>query len=166
MGAMSRQPDVAGSTVDHMVELYTRYGGSVYARCRQLLGDEAAAEEATQQIFLQALRRLRAQPPLDRHGQGDHLLGWLFAQATSHCLEEVVDRQEPADEERLDDRELAARLVARLDRRVRVMAWLCHVDGMTQDEAARLLGVPRRTVVERLARLDERTLRSWRGSEE
>ena len=160
MHAMSRPNDVAGSRVDQLVGLYNRYGGTVYARCRQILGDEAAAEEATQETFLRAKRHL------DRHGEPDNVLGWLFALATSHCLEEVeaaVDRREPPDEELPGDRALAARLVARAEPPLRVVAWLCHVDGMTQDEAARLLALPRRTVVERLARLDAGTGRRGAG---
>jgi hypothetical protein len=61
-------------------ELYTRYGGSVYGRCRYLLRDPMKAEDAMQDVFAKALTgmpgfRAEASP-----------LTWLMTIATHHCL--------------------------------------------------------------------------------
>jgi RNA polymerase sigma-70 factor (ECF subfamily) len=166
-----RHQAAATGSVDRLVELYNRYGGTVYARCRQILSDEAAAEDATQETFLRAKRQL------DSKGEPTNPLGWLFTVATNYCLNEIrngKNRAQPSDtieatddrlQAALDDRDLAARLVERADPQVRVAAWLCHVDGMTQEEAAKLLGVSRRTVVNWLSRLSRESEEFLRRSE-
>ena len=42
--------------------LYRRHGPAVYARCRRMLGDDAAAEDATQETFLRVLGHLENAP--------------------------------------------------------------------------------------------------------
>jgi RNA polymerase sigma-70 factor, ECF subfamily len=137
----------------------------VYARCRQILVEPAAAEDATQETFLRAKRHI------DRRGEPDSVVGWLYTIATNYCLNErrnghhrpqLVDPGERAldgamvggQAEMLANRDLAARVIALCHPKVRATAWLVHVDGMTQDEAARLLGISRRTVVQRLSQLN------------
>ncbi len=38
-------------------ELFIRYGATVFRRCRQLLGNDAAAEDAAQEVFIRILNR-------------------------------------------------------------------------------------------------------------
>jgi RNA polymerase sigma-70 factor (ECF subfamily) len=156
---------------DRLVALYRQYGAMVYARCRQILDDASAAEDATQETFLRAKRHL------DRHGEPESVIAWLYTVATNHCLNErrngqhrplLVDPGERALEgaaETLANRDLAARLITRCHPRVQAAAWLVHVDGMTQDEAARMLGISRRTVVQRLSRLAREARRFLQRSE-
>jgi len=141
-------------------ELYRHYGGLIYARCRRFLGDDAAAEDATQETFL------RAAVHLDRAAGPGEAIAWIHRVATNYCLNELRDRRRRAEPraqlpelpelppervaEALADRDLAARLVARAPEKLRVVAWLHHVDGIDQGEVARLLGISRRTVVTRL----------------
>jgi len=143
---------------DRVADLYRRYGPTIYWRCVRLLGDNGAAEDATQETFVRVHRHL-ARAPGD-----DEAIAWIFRIATNLCLNERRDagrRPRPADElpelgagalrdELHADRDLARRVVARADARDRVVAWLYHVDGLEQDEVARVLGVSRRTVVNRL----------------
>ncbi len=144
-------------------ELYRQYGGVIYARCRRLLGDDAAAEDATQETFL------RVQRHLDRAPAADEAIAWIYRIATNYCLNELRDRRRrpvpretlpempqspestprPVDE-LMADRDLAARLVARAPEKLRAVACLHHVDGLDQGEVAKVLGISRRTVVTRL----------------
>jgi RNA polymerase sigma-70 factor (ECF subfamily) len=146
---------------DRLTELYRAYGPVIYARCRRLLADAAAAEDATQETFM------RVQRHIDKADARD-ALAWIYRIATNLCLNEIRNRKrraEPTDElpelggeslERvLADRDLAARIVERSPEKLRVVAWLHHVDGLDQGEVARVLDISRRTVVSRLAEFSQ-----------
>src|SRR3954468_13627413 len=148
-------------TEDRLTELYRAYGPVIYARCRRLLSDAAAAEDATQETFMRVHRHL------DKAERGD-ALAWIYRIATNLCLNEIRNRKrraEPTDEipevggeslqRILADRDLAARIVERSPEKLRVVAWLHHVDGLDQGEVARVLDISRRTVVNRLAEFSE-----------
>jgi len=47
---------------DRLTDLYRAYGPAIYARCRLLLADAAAAEDATQETFLRVYRHLDSVP--------------------------------------------------------------------------------------------------------
>jgi RNA polymerase sigma-70 factor (ECF subfamily) len=137
----------------------------VYARCQQLLRDEAEAEDATQETFLRVHRHLA------RVADGDDALRWIYRVATNYCLNEIRNRKRRpapvealperavalAGEERIADRDLLSRLMERMPAKVRPAAWLYHVDGFEQEEVARILGVSRRTVASRLATFGAKT---------
>ena len=53
------------------------------------------------------------------------------------------------------DRDLVARIVRRSPEKLRAVAWLHHVDGIDQGEVSRILGLSRRTVVNRLAQFSQ-----------
>lgn len=148
-----------------LAELYRAYGPAIYARCRRMLGDGQAAEDATQETFLRIWRHLDKVPP------ATEALTWIYRIATNYCLNEIRDRrirpQPTADlpdrhdgsqrfEAVLADRHRVERLVAMTPDELRAAAWLHHIDGMDQAEVARVLGVSRRTVVYRLARFAKR----------
>jgi RNA polymerase sigma-70 factor (ECF subfamily) len=130
-----------------------------------LLGDEAAAEDATQETFLRVHRHLH------RVADGDEALRWIYRIATNYCLNEIRNRKRrPAPvemlperapalggEERIADRDLVARLLDGMPTKLRSPAWLYHVDGFEQDEVASILGISRRTVATRLALFLEKT---------
>ena len=91
-------------------------------------------------------------------------LAWVYRIATNYCLNEIRDRKlrpvaEPELAEHLGEdleaalanREVAAKIVQRSPERLRTPAWLHHVDGLDQGEVARVLGISRRTVGNRLA---------------
>ena len=145
---------------DRLTDLYRAYGPAIYARCRLLLADAAAAEDATQETFLRVHRHLDS-VPTTREG-----LYWIYRVATNYCLNHIRDqraRPEPrgdlpepsaeidTSEARLGDRDLMWRLIGRASPKIRVAAWLYHVDGFEQEEIANILGISRRTVASRLA---------------
>jgi RNA polymerase sigma-70 factor (ECF subfamily) len=142
--------------------LYRAYGPMIYARCRRLLGDGAAAEDATQETFMRVHRHL------DKADQRE-ALSWIYRIATNYCLNEIRNRKKrpelheaPPDiaigtdlAVALADRDLAEQIVERAPEKLRVVAWLHYVDGLDQAEVARVLDISRRTVVNRLAEFTE-----------
>jgi RNA polymerase sigma-70 factor (ECF subfamily) len=144
-------------TDDRVAELYRAHGPAVYARCRRLLGEVQAAEDATQETFLRVHRHL------DRAPDVREALRWIYRIATNYCLNEIRNRRHrprPTDrlpevaaggEQWMADLALARRIVERVPAPLRAVAWLYHVDGLEQAEVAQVLGISRRTVVNRLA---------------
>jgi RNA polymerase sigma-70 factor, ECF subfamily len=152
-----------GSDRARFDELYERYGTTIYLRCRQLLRDRAAAEDATQEVFLRIHRSLAK-----IRGRRE-AFAWLYRTATNHCLNEirsgrlrptplpaVPEQVGPGTEGRLSDQDLVVRLVRELPPELALAAWLYHVDGLDQAEIAEIFDVSRRTVIARLARFTER----------
>src|SRR5262245_40096234 len=152
-------------TDDRLTALYRAYGPVIYARCRRLLGDGGAAEDATQETFMRVYRHL------DK-ADSRQALAWSYRIATNYCLNEIRNRKRrPAlddgapealgeDLERvLADRDLVARIVDRAPEKLRVVAWLHHVDGLDQGEVARVLDISRRTVINRLAEFTTNALK-------
>jgi RNA polymerase sigma-70 factor (ECF subfamily) len=143
---------------DRLTSLYRRYGPFIYARCARLLGDPATAEDATQETFMRVYRHLHRAP------DSQQALAWVYRIATNYCLNEIrnrklrpvvqVDIPERCSgdlEATLADRDAVARIVQRSPERLRAPAWLHFVDGIEQGEVGRILGISRRSVVNRLA---------------
>jgi RNA polymerase sigma-70 factor, ECF subfamily len=141
-----------------VVELYATYGAIVYARCRHMLHDDAAAEDAAQETFLRAHRHAGAIP------DGRDALSWLYRVATNLCINAIRDArarpllfdvppEQPTGsfEDRVMNRQLAQRVAVRVSPKLAEAAWFFHVDGMKQDEIAALLGITRRAVAKRLS---------------
>ena len=138
--------------------LYRRYGAMIHARCRWLLGDGPAAEDATQETFVRVYRHLARAPSIEEAAP------WVYRIATNYCLNELRDRRSRAEpvaelpeqsggntEADLADQQLARTIVLRAPEKLRACAWLHYVDGLTQDEVAQVLGISRRSVVNHLA---------------
>ena len=134
--------DVAG--------LYVRYGPLVYRRCLRLLREEALAQDAMQDVFVQLVG---ARERLDDRA----LSGLLFRMATHVSLNRLRSRrrrpeatddallQSIASHEEGESTQLAARLLDRLFAREhassRVIATLHFVDGLTLEEVAAEVGM-------------------------
>jgi RNA polymerase sigma-70 factor (ECF subfamily) len=157
-------------TDDRVSHLYRTYGPAIFARCRRILRDESAAEDATQETFVRVHRHLDEVP--DDAGGKREALRWIYRVATNHCLHELrkgrvrpvsVEELPPAlgpdPSERRLSADLVQRLVAHVPAKLSEPAWLHHVDGMEQGEVAELLGVSRGTVINRLREFHGRALR-------
>jgi RNA polymerase sigma-70 factor, ECF subfamily len=153
-----RPRHVPAMTADRLAQLYRQYGPAIYARCRRILGEGEAAEDATQETFMRLLRQLERAPDLEVG------LAYVYRVATNHCLNCLRDarlRPEPVGqlpelpagdwEGLVLDIDTVRRLLAQLPGNLREVVWLHHVDGLDQAEVARVLGVSRRTIVNRLA---------------
>src|SRR5216684_962407 len=149
---------------DRLASLYRVYGPAIYSRCHRLLGDRAAAEDATQETFM------RVQRHLDKAPTSREALIWIYRIATNYCLNEISNVKTRAtpmevlpesagvDEERLlANRDLAARLIDRAPKKLRAVAWLHYVDGVDQGQVAQILGISRRTVLYRLGEFVRRS---------
>ena len=139
----------ARETMD-VEELYQRYGPMVMRRCRQLLKEENEALDATQDVFVQILKRR------DRL-EMTHPSSLLYRIATNQCLNRIRDRQRratmPGDgflervavlddtEPRLEARSILERLFGRHQESTRTMAVLHFQDGMTLEEVAGEVGM-------------------------
>lgn len=150
---------------DSLTDLYRRYGPLIYARCRRMLGDGAAAEDATQETFMRVHRHLA------RACTVQEALSWIYRIATNYCLNELRDRNlrpqpsgdrmpEPGEtpdlERTLGDRAAVRWIAASVPEKLRIVAWLHYVEGMAQPEVAEVLEISRRTVVYRLEEFNER----------
>ncbi|HEY0713275.1 MAG TPA: sigma-70 family RNA polymerase sigma factor [Polyangia bacterium] len=142
-------------------ELYEKYGASVHDRCAYLLRDPSAAEDAMQEVFAKALQSY------DGFRAESSPLTWLMKIATHHCLnvlrgERAAWRQRFIDEERRRSEPQPARpqafelrhevrkLLDRFDLETQAAAIHYHVDEMTLEEVATLLGRSVPTVRKRL----------------
>jgi RNA polymerase sigma-70 factor (ECF subfamily) len=137
--------------------LFEAYRRRVYSTARHILGSDAAAKDATQQVFLTAWRHLaRFQSEAD-------FSPWLYRVAVNTCLSErrrlgrFADDEPPegvsgaAQEHVVLAREVEAAL-GRLSYKLRVPLVLRHVEGLSYDEIAEVLGCSLGTVASRLSR--------------
>jgi RNA polymerase sigma-70 factor (ECF subfamily) len=146
-------------------ELYERYAPAIYAHCRRLLSSPAAARDATQEAFVRVLARGPSLPA------GDDALRYLYRVSTNVCLNQlrerrVHERAAPAlvarsggtpwaSEGGHADRQFVSALLARCDETGGAIAVMHYVDGMSQVEIADVLGITRRTVFNRLRKLEK-----------
>lgn len=136
--------------------LYHGYRGSVLKRARQLLRNEEAAQDATQEVFL---RLLDVNERVLHHPEP---LAWLYRVTTNLCLNRLRDEKRRtkllARNPRLEDRRAAdaearvivAEIMSRVPAELQEIALYYHADGMTCHEIATALGVSRRTIGNRL----------------
>lgn len=138
-------------------DLFEAYRGRVYSTARHILGSDAAAKDATQQVFLTVWRHLaRFQSEAD-------FGPWLYRVAVNACLSERrrwwrFSDAEPdpgaagaSQEDSVLAREVQSAL-GQLSHKLRVPLVLRHVEGLSYDEIAEVLGVSAGTVASRLSR--------------
>ncbi len=139
--------------------LVERHGAMVLGVCREVLRNFHDAEDAAQATFL----------ILARNGASirrvDSLASWLFgvalrvsAKAKANAVRRrAIERRGGEMKARSDDDRRASDLpelyaaLERLPERVRAPMILCHLEGLTNEQAAGELGLPVRTVQRRLA---------------
>ena len=142
--------------------LYRKFGPSVLRRARALLGEEQAARDAMQEVFIRALRagedfRADASP-----------MTWLYRITTNYCLNLIRDRSRRAQllakaggpaattaPATTDELLTVRRLLRDVDPELKEIAVYYFVDQLNQDEIAALLGVSRRTIGYRIEQFKE-----------
>lgn len=145
--------------------LVLRHGPMVWGVCRRLLGHTQDAEDAFQATFLVLARRAGSL------GQPRLLGNWLYGVAYRTAMagrtrrhrrkEEPVGIDVSAPEEvpaaDWDDlREVLDQEIRRLPDKYRIPFVLCHLEGITNEEAAQIIGCPAGTVMSRLATAREK----------
>jgi RNA polymerase sigma-70 factor (ECF subfamily) len=144
-------------------ELFERHGAAVYRRCRGMLRDEASARDAVQEVFLKA------------HLQRGSFRGdaspftWLYAIATTHCLQQLrnarlrahkleqLGREEPPRGTSPDERLRTMALLAGFPLDVQQIVYLRHVDGLDMEEIAQATQLSTKTVSRKLQDFAERS---------
>src|SRR5918911_5643826 len=115
-------------TESRVASLYRKYGPAIYAHCRRLLANDAAAEDATKEVFFRVAKHL------DQAPTSIEALMWIYRIATNHCLNELRNhkrRSQPgfvpatelsdgASEDLVAERDLARRLIERVPEHLRV----------------------------------------------
>lgn len=148
-------------------DLYRRYGGMVFRRCRQLLGNEQEAEDAMQETFVNIIR---SRDSLDQEFPSS----LLYRIATNVSLNRIrTRRRHPEDRneqflagiagtDETEGRLAADSFLGRLFRgeaeSTRVMAVLHFVDGLTLEEVAAECGLSVSGVRKRLRKIKELAL--------
>lgn len=154
-------PDVAlmlafaNGQEDAFVELYQRHRDRIVSFTRRMLGNQAQAEEAAQEVFLKLYRARNAYQPRSRFST------FLYRIATNHCLNErarlehkLMQRNREVDDcasergtdqaQRLEQKELRAALdaaLAKLPERQRAALLLVHYEGLSYRETAESIDV-------------------------
>jgi len=155
-------------------ELYRRHAGTALRRARWLLASEEDAREAVQHVFLEVVEHPQQ---MDRFPS---FVAWLYSAITHFCLNQLRNtrtrarllavavapagaRAAPARGEALA---AAAQLLDRLEPEVAEVVVYHHVDEMTHDEIAHILGCSRRHVGNLLARARVSIAAAARAEEE
>lgn len=158
------------------VELYRRYRDRIYNFCRRMLRAPALAEEATQDVFLKLYRARAVYVARSRFST------YLYTIARNHCLNLRARRTETLADEEIGERaerpsppvgrdpsrllelgELRTaleRALGGLPENQRAALILCHYDGLSQREAAEVLGLSESAVKALVHRSKESMLRA------
>jgi RNA polymerase sigma-70 factor (ECF subfamily) len=153
-----------------IAELYRSHGHIVLRRARALMGSAADAEEALHEVFASLLRT----PEL----QGSSAVAWLYQATTHFCLNQLRNRrtgarliearhrpaQAEASEPRAEALAQVQSLLATLPTEVAAAVVYHHLDGMTHQEVAELLGCSRRQVGYLLSRASDQLAREEKSA--
>jgi RNA polymerase sigma-70 factor (ECF subfamily) len=137
----------AGLTVTELAELYDRHAASVYGLAMHMLGDQRAAEEVVEEVFVAALGR--SDLPARGARAGDfQVAAWLLRLAHRRCLERLGRRAgvyadappgasvAPLDPDYETRAERVRAALADLPDTERQVIELMYFQGMTRDEVA------------------------------
>ncbi len=140
-------------------DLVARHGAMVLAVCRRIVGDSQWADDLAQDCFLRLART--------RHAPARNVAGWLHRVATHHAVT-ALRRRSPTPAVSLPEREdartpeLVAQwreieahvdaAIADLPDELRVAVVGHYLEGRSQEDLARELGLARRTVGYRIER--------------
>ncbi|MFN2545793.1 MAG: RNA polymerase sigma factor [Myxococcales bacterium] len=145
--------------------IYRSHGQIVLRRARAMLGSEPDAQEALQEVFASLL----CSPDAVRNASS--VVGWLYQATTHYCLNQLRNRRTGA---RLLELRPPARadapspepmaevrsLLSLLPDEVAAAVVYHHLDGMTHEEVAEMLGCSRRKVGYLLERAGESLARA------
>lgn len=145
-------------------ELYQKYGGVVRRRIRRFYSAEQV-DDVLQEVFVRVIDKI------DTFRGDSSPVTWLYQLTTRYCLNRLRNegrRQElreergdelfwsqPISDARQERRALLGELWRKLDEDIVMIGIYYHLDGMTHAEIARVVGVSRRTVGNRLNQLED-----------
>jgi RNA polymerase sigma factor (sigma-70 family) len=157
---------------DEVAEIHRRYGYFLRRRCRQILRDPVAADDALQELFVKIMG----------HGAPlrtmEHPLGWMYRVADRCCLDHLrrhrrLQQHAPLSDDpcdpgpqpgvRAEVRDAVLKVLADLDDRERQVALMAFLDGMSQSEISLAVGWSRVTVNKKIQSIRERAERVLAG---
>ena len=163
-------PDSKEEMIEHMVNLYQL---PLLRLCIMYLHDEEQAKDAVQETFIKAYRNLDGfrndaseKTWLTRIAintcKNMYRSGWFKHIDRSVTLDMVAERPAPANDE---DDELTTAIM-NLPIKLREVALICWLQGMTNEEAADMLGISRQAVGSRLNRARKKLRFAMEGSDD
>lgn len=167
---MGNQPDALAEPTD-VGTLYRRYVTMVRSRAREILRNDADAQDLAQEVFVKFLKHRK------QGGSERQVAGLLFCMTTNLALNRIRDRKrrgqllerhrqvlEPtsgSSELGLD----ARTILGLVSYEVAQVAIYYYVDGMDQQEISDLTGIPRRTVSRRLEKFRQEGMQRIQSKE-
>jgi len=152
-------------------ELLSRYGYLLERRCRRILRDDSLIDDAMQEILVSMWRSHE-----QYRGEPERILGWLYRITTNHCLRMLSRHKRWAEtaqqwlEEHpqclqskpqavsAEDLLTLEQLLETLEEEDRSIVLYRYIDGMTQDEIAKMLEITRDRVRHRLKKFQRHGL--------
>ena len=146
-----------------MQQLYELHSPEIEAHCCRLLGHSADATAAVHETFVRALTRGRAP------SNADHMVRSLFRISTNVCIDVLRQRsvrrravpelaahavRTRSVDAPYDARQSLERVLSHCDDTTRSSVSMRFIDGRGRGEIAQTLGTTRRTVFNRLKRLE------------
>jgi RNA polymerase sigma-70 factor, ECF subfamily len=145
-----------------------KYQDKIYNLCRYLLGNPLDAEDAAQDVFIKAYRKLKDFRP------ESSLYSWLYRIAVNTCLDhkrkfrpepfkdqspaEDLPSAEPSPERRYQSKEIGQaiqRALEQLSKKSRAVIVLKEVEGLSYEEIAEVLKTSIGTIKSRISRARE-----------
>ena len=163
-------PDSKDARIEHMVTLYQL---PLLRLCMMYLHDEEQAKDAVQETFIKAYRNLDGfrndaseKTWLTRIAintcKNVYRSGWFRHMDRSVTPDMFAERPAPVDYE--DDNLTTA--IMNLPLKLREVALICWLQGMTNEEAAEALGISRQAVGGRLNRARKKLRFAMEGSDD
>lgn len=143
-------------------KLYSCHKQGVYLYCTRFLGDQPAAEDIFQEVFINLLERIRL------GAQIENVPAYLLRSVRNRCLNVIRDRKYPADVDELEeilpgDEDVPVgeydeleHALQRLPAPNRDALLLCEYQGYSYDEISAITEVPVSTVRKRIFRARQR----------
>jgi RNA polymerase sigma-70 factor, ECF subfamily len=151
-----------GLSVDQVAALYRQHADVVYRRSLTLLGNQADAMDAVQEVYIKVLSARET-----FRGDSDPTT-WIYRIATNHAINQLRRVRPVVHLDALPiemhphaatlegatiSRQMLQRLLTPLDDRDRSILFLHFFEGLDQGEVAEVLHISRRAVVKRLTKL-------------
>lgn len=167
--AQNRQSEMWAGDPAAFDALYREYGPRLRAFLRQLVGSAHAAEDLTQELFMQLWRRPEGFDP-----QRGTLSAYLFGMARHHAAEWWRRRKpedlgldlstDPRTEKNFERDSTIGDALGHLPEEQRALLWLREVEGQSYAELAEILKIPLGTVRSRLHAAREALRQIWLGN--
>lgn len=152
----------------NLEELYARHSASVFRVCLRYTRNEEDAEDLVHEVFM------KVQAHLGTFQGRSSVYTWIYRVAVNECLGwirqrkrrgsavELIEALEPEageEAEALDARLLAEKLIGWTDARTKEILFMAYLEGLKQEEIARVLNISRRAVSKRLTVFREKVER-------